>query len=486
MVRRPQALFAAVDRAVAAGKAVVSLRLARGVRARALARSHTASLVGDGRAYDVAFRQHGIVLANDLDDLFDRVSLLDQIPTARWNGVHGLGVITASGGGAGLISDLSEAENVPLPELPGLAAPLREVIPSLSTPNPLDMTGFAVGNPESVDAVFRAFAAEADIDTDLVVWGTTSFDESFGKTMIDALLKHAAASEKLHLLTAVEASRPAEWTQRVRDAGVGVGHGLRGTLRGLATMRAVRRARERSAAIPLANAQPIARPTEAAVRVAEGPMLPFAAAMKLLQGVGIPTAPYKIVEANAVVDAEKLPFLGPFVVKLADVAHRSDIGAIRLGVSAAALPAALADLRALAKSQGVSADTVVQPQVKADGEAFLGIQATELGPLVLFGLGGTMVELIRRISMRVAPFGPHEAAELIDELDAPQLFRGFRGQRAWDRDELETLLGATSRLAAGSAPWLASLDVNPLVFGKDGFVAVDCLCLLQESASTKT
>ncbi|HEX9494752.1 MAG TPA: acetate--CoA ligase family protein [Candidatus Limnocylindria bacterium] len=482
MVRRPQALLAAVDRAVAGGKAVLALRLARGERARAVARSHTGSLVGDGRAYDVAFRQHSIVLAHDLDDLFDRASLLDQIPTERWTAVRGLGVITASGGGAGLISDLSEAENVPLPAPPELAASLGPIIPGLTIPNPLDMTGFAVGNPESVDAIFRAFDAAPEFDTDLVVWGLSAHDEAFGKTMIDGLLKHAASSDRLHLLSAVDGSQPAAWTERVRTAGVGVGHGLRGTLRGLATMRAVARGRERSATLPILHTQPIARPSAKAVQVPEGAMLPFATAMSLLRGSGIPAAPFRVLDGSAVPDPSTLPFPAPYVVKLADVAHRSEVGAVRLNVTEATLADAVQELQALAARSGLAPAIVVQPQLKSSGEAFLGIQSTELGPLVLFGIGGTMVELIRRISMRIAPFGPREAAELIDELDAPQLFTGFRGQRPWDRGELEKILIATSRLAAGSTAWLGSLDVNPLVLTADGFVAVDCLCLLRDDA----
>jgi hypothetical protein len=68
----------------------------------------------------------------------------------------------------------------------------------------------------------------------------------------------------------------------------------------------------------------------------------------------------------------------------------------------------------------------------------------------------------------------------LDELELPQLFEGFRGQRPWDRQGLAEILQRVSNLAAGAADWLGSLDINPMILGPDGFVAVDCLCILKE------
>jgi acyl-CoA synthetase (NDP forming) len=478
MVRRPAAFFAAVDRAVAGGKAVVCLRLARGERAQAVARSHTGSLVANGGAYDVAFRQHGVILANDLDELLDRASLLAQVPAERWTPVHGLGVITASGGGAGLISDLSDAEGVPLPELKALLEPLDLVIPGIATANPLDMTGFSVGNPASVDAVFAAFAASAEIDADLVVWGVSDHDEAFGQTVIDGLLRHAARTDRLHILSAVEASRPGDWTGRLSAAGIAVGHGLRGTLRGLAAMRAAQRASVRQGGRRHLRVEPLPPPEAQPIDVTEGAMLPFADAMRLLREAGVPIAPFRVIGADDALDG--LPFDGPYTVKLADVAHRTDIGAVRRAVPAEHVAATVADLRELAERRGLARSVVVQPHLSSGGEAFVGVEMTDLGPLVVFGLGGVMVELLRKTAMRVAPFDAQEAEELLDELGLPELFRGFRGQAAWNRPELTSLLVNVSHFATASAGWLSSLDVNPLILSSEGFVAVDCLCLVRK------
>jgi hypothetical protein len=173
-------------------------------------------------------------------------------------------------------------------------------------------------------------------------------------------------------------------------------------------------------------------------------------------------------------------FGGPYVVKLADVAHRTEHGAVRLNVEPAALPAAIEDLRTLAARDGLSPVVAVQPMVRATGEVLLGIQGeSELGPLVAFGLGGIFAEALGTVGGRMAPFGREEAHELIDEFRSVKVMHGFRGRPPWDLDALADILMAAGRLAAGGHDWIASLDVNPLIYGPGGFQAVDALLLLK-------
>jgi hypothetical protein len=201
--------------------------------------------------------------------------------------------------------------------------------------------------------------------------------------------------------------------------------------------------------------------------------------MRLLADAGIPVAPFEIVAAAEPEELVRTAFAEPLVVKLADVPHRTEHAAVRLGVDAASLPSAIADLRRLAAALGVPAETVVQPQLAFDGEAFLGIQASDFGPLVVCGIGGTSVELRGEPAARVAPFSRAEAAALVGELD-PRVTAGFRGARAWRLDDLATIVAALGRFALASAGWLASLDVNPLVHAADGFVAVDAVAVSKD------
>jgi hypothetical protein len=168
------------------------------------------------------------------------------------------------------------------------------------------------------------------------------------------------------------------------------------------------------------------------------------------------------------------------VVKLADVSHLTEHGAVRLGVSADGLDDAIASLRALAHRGGLPGLVAIQPMLKADGEAFIGIRGrSELGPVVAFGFGGVFVEVLGRVSGRIAPFTDADAHELIAELDDLGVLRGLRGRRPWDRGALAAILVSAGRLAAASRDWVDSFDINPLIWGPGGYAAVDGLCLLR-------
>jgi succinyl-CoA synthetase beta subunit len=210
-------------------------------------------------------------------------------------------------------------------------------------------------------------------------------------------------------------------------------------------------------------------------------MLPFSASVALLGEHGIPVAPHHLIADGAEIT---LPEFGaPYVVKLADVAHRTEHGAVKLGITSQGLPAAVAELREIAAAEHLAPLVVVQPMVASRGEAFLGIQNTELGPMVVFGLGGIFVEVLKRVGGRMAPYTRAEAESLIAEFEGDKLMHGFRGLPPWPLDALADLLVSVGQLAAGSADWLQSLDVNPLLVTDDGFLAVDVLALVRDAGA---
>ena len=165
---------------------------------------------------------------------------------------------------------------------------------------------------------------------------------------------------------------------------------------------------------------------------------------------------------------------------MADVAHRTEIGAVRLSVTPEALPGVVDELRSLAGEHGANPTVAVQPMVAIAGEAFIGLQgASELGPMVAFGPGGVLVEALNRIGGRMAPFDRNQAAALIDEFADLKILHGFRGKPPWGLDELADILVAAGNLAAGGAEWIESIDINPLVWTGSEFVAVDALVIVR-------
>jgi acyl-CoA synthetase (NDP forming) len=477
-IRRPAEFFAAVRRAAEAAKPVVALKLARNERSQRMAASHTAALTGDAWVYDVALRQAGVALAYDPEELVDRLALFDQVPQSRWTPVKKLGVVTMTGGYASLSLDLATAEGVPVPELEDFGPWIRANLPGITVPNPLDTTG--LGGALWPDIV-RMYATSEQVDSMLVIHPLADEDEYVGIRVVSEYAAAAAGVAK-PAVVANCSGVPASWAKEYADGVLAFGRGLRASLRGLQTLGAftsyratLTAAGQGAAAVPV-----LPRPTATPVREPEGDMLPFADTMRLLAEHGIPVAPYMIVPAGADRPDGEIPFAGPYVVKLADVAHRTEHNAVRLGVTADGIGGAIAELRAIAASDNLAAAVAIQPMISASGEVLLGIQGeSELGPLVAFGLGGIFTEALGKVGGRMAPFGLDHAHDLIEEFRNVKVMHGFRGRPAWDLDALAGILVSAGQLASGGRDWIASLDVNPLLYGPDGFQAVDALLLLR-------
>jgi len=474
-LRSPQRFFAAARRAQGAGKPIVALKLGRSARGAEIATSHTGALAGEPWVYEAVFRQHGIVSAGDLVDLLDRLALLAQLPRSRWTPVRGLAVVSLSGGMTAMASDVCAEEGVPLPALVELRDAVNAVVPDRTTVNPLDMTGFAMGRQDVVEQLLGIFAASPSVDALAVQWFVDASAEGPGEAIIEAAVSVAAQIDKPVILSSVEDGHLGPWARALPGRGVAVGRGLRATVRGLATMSEHLGAPRADAAVPV---PPIARPRDRVVASEAGPMLSFAATMELLASAGIPVAPYAMLDPAA----EPAPpsFGGPYVVKLADVPHRTDIGAVRLDVPADQLAETVDELRLLARGLQVPADVVIQSMIATDGEAFLGIQGdSQLGALAVCGVGGILVEVLHTVGGALAPVSLADAQRALDALEPAGVFDGQRGRPAWDRDGLADLFVAIGRLAEATKGWLASLDVNPLAVTSDGFVALDGLCLLR-------
>ncbi|MDP3950271.1 acetate--CoA ligase family protein [Microbacterium sp.] len=472
-IRRPEKFFAAARRALAAGKPIVALKLARSARTQEMAASHTGSLTGDAWVYEVAFRQLGIGLARDPEELVDRLSIIEQLDEEYWTEAANLAILTFTGGFASMAMDIAGDEGLHVPELEQLRPWVRENLPGVTVANPLDIAGQTDRWAEAVDL----YGASSDIDAYLMVHPLADEDGQSGSFSINGFLDASTKYGKPFIISNCAASLGA-WARELVDAAPGVasGHGARGTLRGLQTLGQFVRARAALENQPAPSA-PIARATVEPISEPEGLMLPFAAGMSLLEENGIPVAPYHLIDGEDEVNVP--PFDGPYVVKLADVAHRTEHGAVLVKVSAEGLNDAVTTLREIAAKDGLAPLVAVQPMVDVRGEAFLGIQNGELGPMVVFGLGGIFVEVLKRVGGRMAPINRVDAESLIAEFEDAKLMHGFRGSPAWNLDLLADLLVNAGRLASGGAGWIDSIDVNPLMVTADGFVAVDALCIVR-------
>jgi acetate---CoA ligase (ADP-forming) len=476
-IRRPKQFFDAAARARLAGKPIVAVKLARTERTQRMAQSHTGALTGDTWVYDQAFKQAGIIRADEVDEMVDRVQLMEQIPRERWTPVKGLFVLTATGGFAAMSADLAEAEGVDIPDVQDMAQWVGTVLPGTTVANPLDATGFAVNRPEVFRQLLDEYSKRPEFDA-LIFFHQVAEWDSKSVPICEIYAEHAMQHGRPAVISPV-AGLGGRWLDALRTAyDIGVGNGIRGSLRGFNTMATFMRSRNDAKVTSAEEVEPVTRSTSQHIDSEIGNILSFRDTMELLEQFGIPVARFHIVDSNSLAEA---PFPGPYVVKLADVAHRTEHNAVRIGVTQENLPEVVENLRVLAKDSQLPDVVAVQEMIAGSGEAFIGMRgSSELGPVVAFGLGGVFVEILHRVSGRMAPLSKEDAIELISEFDDTGVLDGARGKDPWDRGQLTDILVAAGQLAATGRNWIDTLDINPLIFGEKGFVAVDGLCLLKD------
>jgi succinyl-CoA synthetase beta subunit len=203
----------------------------------------------------------------------------------------------------------------------------------------------------------------------------------------------------------------------------------------------------------------------------------------LLDRLGIAHAPAVALDAS-MTQVPALPFPYPVAVKVlsAEIAHKTDVGGVMLGVADdAALLAAIRQIAANVTDRppATRADRVlVQPMVAGLGEVLIGYRVDrDVGPLVMVATGGVLTEIARDRSLRLAPVDLATAREMIGEVRSLRPLAGYRGKPAGDLEALAHALVALSRLA--DDPRIAEAEINPLMVRESGVVAVDALVRLQ-------
>ena len=214
-----------------------------------------------------------------------------------------------------------------------------------------------------------------------------------------------------------------------------------------------------------------------------------AGALASLKAAGIPVMPHRVATnaGEAIAAAETFGF--PVVAKIVspDILHKTEIGGVALNLQTKEQVAkAFDDLMSRAKAAKPQArieGVLIAPMIKGGVECILGVQRDPVfGPVVMFGLGGILVEALRDVSFRLAPFDKAEALRLIDSIKARVVLDGWRGAPAADIDALADALTALSRFAAAAGDKLESIDINPFVVlpkGK-GVMALDAVLVVQE------
>ena len=209
-------------------------------------------------------------------------------------------------------------------------------------------------------------------------------------------------------------------------------------------------------------------------------------AKQLLEQAGVPVSPARLAKTkdDAIKQANDLGY--PIVLKIVSpqITHKSDVGGVALGLtSAEEVGEAFERVVANAKKAQPSATidgVAVQRMEKQGTEVIVGMtKDPQFGPVMMFGLGGVMVEILKDVAFRVVPLEERDARQMIHEIKGYPVLEGFRGSDPADVKKLEQLLLKVSQFVE-SHPEVAELDLNPVFAYKDGAIAVDARVVLDE------
>jgi acetyl coenzyme A synthetase (ADP forming)-like protein len=454
--------FARIARRLARRKPILALKggtTRAGIRA---AGSHTAALAGSDAAADALFAQAGVIRARTLDELIDVASLLSAQPVPRGRRVA---VVTNAGGLGILAADACEAVGLELPPpSEQTCADLAAFMPvEGSVGNPIDMLGGA--NADSFEQALPPVLADPAFDAAIVLFVPTvgTDEEAVGA----AISRAAATVEDKPVLCAFLSAKGAPASLQ------SVAH-VPSFAYPEAAARALARAVERgewlrrpAGSVPELDCdREEARTVVREALAAGGGWLDPEQTRRLLEAYGVPLVPERVAatKEEAVEAAGELGF--PVVLKTAAPgAHKTEQGGIALD---------LADEKAvLEAAERIGPPFLVQPFVRGGAELLVGaVQDPVFGPLVAFGPGGVLAELIGEAHFRLAPLTDLDARELVRSGKAGRLVAGFRGTAPADESALVDLLLRLSLLAE-EVPETAELDLNPVLALPDRCFAVD-------------
>ncbi len=487
--------FLEVVREVAVRKPVVLYKAGRTDTGERAARSHSGSLAGNYPVASAALRQAGVILVERSDEMFavaDMVSRTAGRPTCR------VAVLSEGGGPIAQAVDALTERGLGLPRLAAeTEARLKAITPAATQlSNPVDAGGGTDPHPRYMPLCSQEILADPAVDALLIVGYFGGYEVRYGASIIES--ETTAARELVSL--ARKFGKPV----------IVQGHYAEFSTQAMDILRAgdviVVRSIEIAAAC-LAGAERFHRVSSAgrAARSAEAPLSASDTARRLIGGAqsegrrsllepealqllashGVEVPPFALLRAPA--EAMSLPASltqAPVALKIVskDILHKSDVGGVRLGFTGAKAieaecAALLADMARTCPAAEI-AGVLVTPMAGKGVEVIIGAaKDPQFGPILMFGLGGVFVEVLKDVVFRTLPLDREEAGKMLDEVRGKALLEGVRGNRAVDREKLVSLLLDVSRIVMAN-PEITEIDLNPVIVSADGYAVVDARMLL--------
>lgn len=483
-VTQPQKFLACLKKAAEMRKPIVVLKAGRSEKGSRVAASHTGSLSGADRVYDAIFDKYGVIRVDDLEELLATsvlFSTMHELPKGT-----GFASVSFSGGETGICADLGEAYGIDYPEFSeATLVRLRQVLPDYASPaNPLDSTATISYDADVYAATLQAIMDDPSVD--MVILGYTLLLEIADPAIhymakgIEKVVQDGRC-KPMAMLPFMENTRNPEYLDKLTELGVPI---LPPPVYAFKVLSYLKK---------FIEYDPRAHTLEAAAPSGEqssgGRTLSEYESMKLLGEYGIPLPRGDVAQSaeQAVEIAEGLGY--PVVLKVAsaDIAHKSDMGGVKLRLmDSDAVRNAFDEIldNARKHAPGAKVDGVfVQKMLEPGLEVIIGVNNDpQFGPCVLCGLGGVFVEVFKDTALLPAPVSEAEARGMLESLRSLPLLSGYRGAKPRDIEALAKTIARVSEFASAHRDSLRELDLNPVFIYEQGrgVCAADALVVLSE------
>lgn len=489
-IRDPEAFAAACSRAAEKGKPVIALKVGRSELACRVAATHTGAIAGSDRILDAFFRRANVMRVNTLDDLLETAVLFSGLRGLS-AGSPKVGMATVSGGEMGMLADVCADSGLVFPPVSEAGKErLRKVLPPYAPiANPLDAWGSG-DLREAYPASLGILAAEEDVETLIVsqdIPGNMAPEqvEQFSDVARAAVAVRAASGKPVIVVSNISGGIDPAIGDILAQGNVPV---VQGSGVGIPAVRrwidwCAARAAKTASPSPEGFLHSFHTPPELASELdASSGVLPYALSARLLRhfGIAIDHEELAVSLEEGMAAAGRIGY--PVALKAAspDIAHKTETGLVKLNLRTGAefaaawreLEGILAQHHAGARREGM----LVQGMVRSAGGKSGDVVETIVGvnrdggfeSAVMVGLGGVFVELLRDVSLELAPLSPEGARAMIGRLKAAKLLTGFRGRAASDVEALSDVLVRVAAMCCALGDRLVSLDLNPVMVLPEG------------------
>lgn len=463
--------FRALEKARRAAKPVAIMKVGASEVGAQAARSHTASLAGSDESFEAALRRFGALRARTTEEMLDIVYAASIAPLPKG---RRLGILTVSGGAGVLMADAAEAEGLDLPPLPDTAQRrLVERNPLSSPRNPIDITAQALNDFGLVSENLTVMQEDGGYDMLASFFTSWTASPVLGPKLRKAILDGLEGHERKPCALICQGDDTV--LSSYEQEGLLVFEDPSRAIRALAHL-------ARFAEASSAGPSPDPLPDIGTVAVLPGVAVGERQAKAILAAAGIPVLPEELARdpEQAAAAAARLGF--PVAMKIAspDILHKTEVGGVNLG---------LGDADAVRKAAEAMLSSVSEKAPKAAIEGFLvspmaggGVELIVgarndpvMGPMILVGLGGIFVEVLKDVALDLAPVTPSQARGMIERLKGVALLEGVRGRPPADIDAAADAISRLSVLASANPDAFDSIEVNPLLVRSAGAVALDAL-----------